>query len=389
MSVHPHSEMLEPASEAAGILPRSLKSRKRQASKWLKRFAYVFTTVLFLFSGGCFWFFFTESGSHLRYLMADTIISTQHRDWAKYLIGQEALDKRVNEYWDRFDEMAAQESTVPITVQHPPATAGNGSGTSVYEEPKELVTVEEVDGDGFKGYILYVHDPLSLRVMVPEKAGKGEKVSSMVQRTGALAGVNGGAFADPNGKGNGFRPSGVVISDSQILYNGSGSDQPTHIVGIDKDGVMVAGKFRPSEMQRMGIKEAVTFAPKFIVDGKGLIRNDGEGWGIAPRTCMAQKQDGTIMFVIIDGRQPTYSIGASLYDVQQLLLERGAVIAANLDGGSSTVLVKDNEIVNRPASRYGERYLPTAFLVYERPEQVFVNNVWKGLRPEQIDASKW
>ena len=71
------------------------------------------------------------------------------------------------------------------------------------------------------------------------------------------------------------------------------------------------------------------------------------------------------MFLVLDGRQPGYSIGADLYDVQEILLKRGAVIAANLDGGSSSVLVKGDEIVNKPSSQYGERYLPTAFLVFQ------------------------
>jgi exopolysaccharide biosynthesis protein len=104
---------------------------------------------------------------------------------------------------------------------------------------------------------------------------------------------------------------------------------------------------------------------------------------------MAQKKDGSIMFVVIDGRQPGYSIGASLYDVQQILLENDAIIAANLDGGASTVLVKDNEIVNRPSSKWGERYLPTAWLVFDNPESVYVRNAWEGLDPNHIDPSKW
>ncbi|MNJ78607.1 hypothetical protein D3C77_764030 [compost metagenome] len=71
------------------------------------------------------------------------------------------------------------------------------------------------------------------------------------------------------------------------------------------------------------------------------------------------------------------------------MLEHGAVIAANLDGGSSTVLVsKGGEVVNKPSSEYGERYLPTAFLVFEHPEQVNIPNICQGLRPQDIDATK-
>ncbi len=137
----------------------------------------------------------------------------------------------------------------------------------------------------------------------------------------------------------------------------------------------------------MGVNDAVTFQPKFIVKGKGLIKNEADGWGIAPRTSMAQKKGGTILFIIIDGRQPGYSIGASLYDIQQILLEKEAVTAANLDGGSSSVLVKDNQVVNHHSSSYGMRYLPTAFLVFDHPKQAPVKNIWQGIDMDHFNSA--
>jgi exopolysaccharide biosynthesis protein len=251
------------------------------------------------------------------------------------------------------------------------------------------VKVDEVSGKGYHGYVLTVSDPTKIRLGVPGKRGKGEKVSIMVSRLGAVAGVNGGGFDDPNWRGNGFKPIGLVISQGKMYYNGMGSKKSAQIVGLDKQGKMIAGRYSISELSKLGVQEAVTFQPRIIVNGKGQIKNQKEGWGIAPRTAMGQKADGSILFVIIDGRQPGYSIGASLYDVQEVMLEHGAVIAANLDGGSSTVLVgKGGEIMNKPSSEYGERYLPTAFLVFEHPEQVDIPNIWSGLRPQDIDAGK-
>lgn len=247
--------------------------------------------------------------------------------------------------------------------------------------------MEEVEGKGFKGYILHISDPKSLRIVVPQKAGKGEKVSSMVKRTGALAGVNGGGFADPEWKGNGFQPTGIVMSGGQIYYLDVSRTTPIHVVGIDSEGKMIAGKYTANQLLEMKVSEAVTFSPRFIVNGEGQIKSAADGWGIAPRTCMAQKADGTIMLAVIDGRQ-THSIGATLYDMQKLFLDRGAIIAANLDGGSSSILVKDNTILNKPSSEYGERYLPTAWLVFDDPK-VMIPNVWEGIDITKIDPSKW
>ena len=103
---------------------------------------------------------------------------------------------------------------------------------------------------------------------------------------------------------------------------------------------------------------------------------------------MAQTKDGEILFAIIDGRQ-THSIGATLYDVQEIFLAHGAITAANLDGGASTVLVHNNAIINKPSSEYGERYLPTAWLLFDHPETAVIKNVWEGLDISKIDPSKW
>ncbi|WP_435923860.1 phosphodiester glycosidase family protein [Paenibacillus sp. DYY-L-2] len=387
-SMQPHPPSALPSRSSAGRGKGTNKRkgvRKRRKRGFWRSVGRFIMVMMFLGAIAGIWLFFTPSGNNVRFLMADTLITTQHRHWAKYIIGQAELDKRVAAYQERFEQMGTERDTHTIDLPDPDGENEQEAGA----EEKPLIEIEEVSGKGYKGYVLTVNDPTKIRLGVPAKRGKGEKVSSMVARTGALAGVNGGGFADPNWKGNGFKPIGVVISRGKLYYNGISSNEATQVVGIDKKGKMIAGKYTLDELKDLGIQEAVTFQPRIIVNGKGQIRNQKEGWGIAPRTAMGQKEDGAILFVVIDGRQPGYSIGASLYDVQQIMLDHGAVIAANLDGGSSTVLVKEGgEIVNKPSSEYGERYLPTAFLVFEDPDRVEIPNIWEGLRPQDIEAGK-
>lgn len=362
-------------------LPSSKKKKKKRASSFVTLIYYTIFVMMTFGSVFSLWFFLTESGTNLRYLMADTLISTQHRHWAGYLIGNEELGKRVDRYWNQFDRYSEEKDKHLVQVSKTEPTK------QVAKKP--TVEIEDISGTNFKGKLLIVNDPKKLRIAVPGKAGKGEKVSSMVSRLGAVAGVNAGGFVDPEWKGNGFQPTGLVMSGGKIFYNDVGMNTPNHIVGIDKEGRLIAGKYKASELLQMGVQEAVTFSPRFIVNGVGQIKSAADGWGIAPRTSIAQKEDGTIMFAIIDGRQPGHSIGATLFDVQKIFLEHGAITAANLDGGSSTVLVRNNEILNKPASQYGERYLPTAFLVFEHPEKADIRNIWEGLDPSKIDPSKW
>ncbi|REK68282.1 MAG: exopolysaccharide biosynthesis protein [Cohnella sp.] len=376
------------AAKPAAHPPRGGKRRavrKRRLGFW-RAIGRLFVLGMVLAALSAAWLFLTPSGTALRYRAADTLITTQHRHWAKYIIGEKGLRERVAAYAAKFEQMGEERDTHVI---RPPAENGDANpGENV--ETKPLTQVEEVDGSGYHGYLLTVRDPKKIRLVVPAVKGRGEKVSSMVKRTGAVAGVNAGGFADPNWKGNGFQPIGIVISQGKIYYDGLGGSKSTQIVGIDRDGKMIAGRYTVQELLDMNVSEAVTFQPRLIVNGKGLIKSHKDGWGIAPRTVMGQKEDGSILFLVIDGRQPGYSIGADLYDCQQIMLEHGAVIAANLDGGSSTVLVEEGgKVVNKPASKHGERYLPTAFLVFDDPSSVDVPNIWEGLKPSDIDPSKW
>ncbi|MBB6674554.1 phosphodiester glycosidase family protein [Cohnella nanjingensis] len=363
------------------------RKRKRPGFwAWLLR---LFVVGIVVFAAFLAWFFLTPSGNSWRYRAADTLITTQHRHWAKYLIGQKGLEERVAEYMKQFEAMGEERQNTEI--QLPGKDGGKDVNAAGSSADQPLTSIEEVDGKGFHGFVLTVTDPTKVRLVVPNKVGRGELVGSMVKRTGALAGVNAGGFADPNWQGNGFQPIGLVITQGKIYYNGLGSDKSVQIVGLDKQGKMIAGRYSIKELLNLGISEAVSFEPRLIVNGKGLIKNHASGWGIAPRTVMAQREDGAILFLVIDGRQPGYSIGADLYDCQQILLERGAVIAANLDGGSSSILVTEGgDIMNKPSSKSGKgRYLPTAFLVFDHPESVQVPNIWAGLKPGDIDASKW
>lgn len=68
-----------------------------------------------------------------------------------------------------------------------------------------------------------------------------------------------------------------------------------------------------------------------------------------PRTLVGIKKDGHMLFVVVDGRQPGYSIGVSGKEAAALMIEYGCVSAAFLDGGASSTLWYEGEVVNRPS----------------------------------------
>jgi exopolysaccharide biosynthesis protein len=91
------------------------------------------------------------------------------------------------------------------------------------------------------------------------------------------------------------------------------------------------------------------------------------GFGISrhPRTIAGITARGELLLVAIDGRQPGYSVGASFDEEAGVMRALGAVDAVNLDGGGSTTLVIDGELVNRPSDATGERPIGDALLLFE------------------------
>ena len=87
-----------------------------------------------------------------------------------------------------------------------------------------------------------------------------------------------------------------------------------------------------------------------------------------PRTAVGVRADGTLLLVTVDGRRPEESVGMSLPELTDLMLELGSVSAINLDGGGSTTMVIEGRIVNRPSSSGGARRNADAILLYPRSE---------------------
>ena len=229
---------------------------------------------------------------------------------------------------------------------------------NVNDEGIELV---DVSSSTFKGYLLIVNDPSRVKLASSPRIGTvGATTSQIVEANDAVGGINAGGFAD-DALGTGGTPAGLVIEDGVLKYGNK--YQNYSIVGMDNENRMiVSNSMNYTKMQSMNLRSAVSFGPVIIINGQPTIRSGDGGWGIQPRSAIAQKKDGTILMLVIDGRQKG-SLGATLKNVQDIFLQYGAYNAFNLDGGASTTMVFDGALVNSPSDFAGERYVPTAFIV--------------------------
>ena len=133
------------------------------------------------------------------------------------------------------------------------------------------------------------------------------------------------------------------------------------MLGFDeKDRLVVGGM---DNWEDYNIRDGIQFHPTLIVDGEKVVK-DSAGWGLQPRTVVGQCKNGVVLFLVADGRQPGYSLGATMEDCADVLLQYGAVSAAACDGGSSSVMAYNGEIINKPSTDMPTgRYLPNAWIV--------------------------
>lgn len=278
-------------------------------------------------------------------------------------------EKEINEIMDKnkIDTTVkySDEKAIEVAKYNDSEIGNNGDiqYNDYKDAPKDKDNIEMIDisNGKYKGYLLIVSNPDRVSVATTKKMGNyGMKLEDIVKEYDAVGGINAGGFADENGKGNGGTPIGLLIEDGQVIY---GNERDRYdIVGLNEDSVLVLGSYTLKELKDKKIRDAVTFSPFLVVNGEPTIKQGNGGWGIAPRTAIGQRKDGTILMLVIDGRQVS-SIGATLKEVQDIMLQYGAYNVANLDGGASTTMIYENKTINHPCSQYGPRYLPSAFII--------------------------
>ncbi len=242
----------------------------------------------------------------------------------------------------------------------------------VQEQGEESVRLIDIAEGTCKGKLLIVSDPKRVILGTSDEFIKqpGLQLTDMVAKYDGIAGINAGGFNDENGTGNGSVPQGIVITNGQVVYGNDST--PYHLVGLDSDGILHVGSMSGKEAVAQGIQWAVSFvthdglASSLIINGE--IQRQNLGGGVNPRTALGQREDGALLLLVLDGRSIN-TLGATMEDIVNIMLEYGAVNAGNLDGGSSSVMVYDGEIINHCASVTGPRRIPTGFIVLKEGAQ--------------------
>ena len=224
------------------------------------------------------------------------------------------------------------------------------------------IEVHDVSGPMYHGKMLVIYDPS--RVMVGtidnyNHSGAGLTLKQLIDKYDGVGGINGGQYEDTNGMGIGGWPEGIVISEGELRMGSLGTEY--EVYGLTKDNVLVVGRMTAQHALDIGVRDAVSFGPTLIVNGVAA-NYSGSGGGLNPRSAIGQREDGAILLLVIEGRK-TSSMGATMADLIDVMLEYGAINAANLDGGmSSAMWYNDEELVSSSSIRVS-RQMPTAFVI--------------------------
>ena len=200
-----------------------------------------------------------------------------------------------------------------------------------------------------KGWLVVVYDPSDVHIMksrafkTPNNDGK-ENIIDMTKRYGATIGVNGGGFYD-DGKVSKDIPFGYIIENGKVIYKSH--NRESDIIGMSNDNKLMLVHTTGEKAVEMGMRDGLEFGPFLIIDGK---RQTNLKPTKAARNMIAQRDDGIILFLVTDGL--SYS-GITFNEGIDVLEKYGATTAANLDGGASTQLVVNGELLNSPKNALG------------------------------------
>lgn len=231
------------------------------------------------------------------------------------------------------------------------STSSTSSGTVIgtYSDTKSKITVTQYRAYDSNIYVadVEVTDGTSiLSAFAKNTYGRNitDTTSDMAEENNAVLAINGDYY--------GARQSGYVIRNG-VVYRSQGSNGEDMV--ISKDGSLSFISESDTTTDSLIQKQAwqvLSFGPVLVENGQVAVsENDEVGMAMAsnPRTAIGTVAKNHYLFVVSDGRT-SESAGLSLYELANFMKSLGATNVYNLDGGGSSTMVFQGEVVNNPTT---------------------------------------
>ena len=219
-----------------------------------------------------------------------------------------------------------------------------------YQDENISITINEYNQYDTAIYVadVKVSSPEYLKTALAQNAyGRNitEKTSEMASNAEAILAINGDYY--------GTQQTGYVLRNG-VLYRDTASENQEDLV-IYEDGsfeIIEETDVTAQELLSNGAVQILSFGPALVINGEISVTEDeevGKAKASNPRTAIGIIDENHYVFVVSDGRTDQ-SEGLSLYELAQFMKQLGVETAYNLDGGGSSTMYFNSEIINNPTS---------------------------------------
>ena len=255
-----------------------------------------------------------------------------------------------------FDAEAAAEEAAAVTTD-------NAGTTDTYQDDNVTIKYTEYTTNGTTIHVADVQ--LSSieylkTAFAQDTYGKNvtESTSDMAASHNAILAVNGDYY--------GVQERGYVIRNGIVYRDEAGTSDVLCIYGDGSMKVVDPSAVTAQELVDQGVWQAFSFGPGLLEDGEIAVDLDsevGRAKASNPRTAIGMIDPLHYVFVVSDGRSDE-SEGLSLYELATFMDQLGVQTAYNLDGGGSSTMVFQGEVINDPSGGFGDREREVSDIVY-------------------------
>ena len=349
----------------------------RAKAKVHKFFKYLYIGMITLYVTGCsivLILLYGPAPDFRDWLVTTAMQTMDHKYYCTWFYNQKEIDEVFSRNYIQEPEGSTDESLVntepaEMTDHSVEAYANEYERAVLEKDPgNEDYKIINLEVNGCKGYLAVIYDPSMVHVTTTNRVGvSGQYVTTMAKRENALVAINGAGFHDPGYTSSGGCPKGVTIVNGKIITNNEyGRAATGGLIGLTNDNKLVLLRnVTAQQAVNQGVRDAVSWGPFLVVNGKAAYSKGNGGWGKAARTAIGQRKDGIILMLVVDSNY-NRTKGADMGDMADIMVKYGAINATNLDGGTSSVMAVNGELISHPvdSSLQNEtRPVATAFVV--------------------------
>jgi exopolysaccharide biosynthesis protein len=276
-----------------------------------------------------------------------------------------ALDRFVFEHVEISDVSAYEAGQGVTSGAADIADTMAESTDSSYTSADSSISISTVvTGSGERTVTYYVADVVLGDATVLQSAFANNSFGENITETTSATAADHDAVFAINGDYYGFRDTGIVIRNG-VVYRDEGARQG---LAFYRDGTVQVYDETGTTAERLvadGVWNTLSFGPAVLEDGQvvdgiedvEVDTNVGNHsiQGEQPRTAVGIIGTNHLVFVVVDGRSPGYSAGVTMTALADIMQDLGATTAYNLDGGGSSTMYFNGQLVNDPLGQGKER----------------------------------